>query len=118
MSRVKRGKSHLKHRKNILKLTKGYRWGRKSKIKLAKTAILKAGVYAYRDRRNKKREIKKLWQIRINAAARELGTTYSRFFDKLHKAGVKLDKKILAELAMNHPAVFAKVVESLSTTSS
>lgn len=109
--RIKRGKAHLKHRKNILKLAKGYRWGRKKKIKLAKTAILKAGVYAYRDRRNKKRELKKLWQIRVNAAARQLGTTYSRLFDKLHKAGVKLDKKILAELAMNYPIIFDKIVE-------
>lgn len=110
--RIKRGKSHLKHRKNLLKLTKGYRWGRKSKIKLAKTAVLKAGAYAFRDRRNKRRELKKLWQIRINAASRQAGTKYSALMNKLHKAGVKLDKKILADLAMNHPTVFKKIVES------
>lgn len=111
--RIKRGKSHLKHRKNLLKLTKGYRWGRKSKIKLAKTAVLKAGSYAFRDRRNKRREFKKLWQIRINAAARQAGTKYSALMDKLHKAGIKLDKKILADLAMNHPMVFNKMAESV-----
>lgn len=108
--RVKRGTSHLKRRSNILKQTKGYRWGRKSKIKLARPAILKAGVYAYRDRRNKKREFKKLWQIRINAAARAIGTKYSALRHKLRQADIKLDKKILAELAANYPAVFAKLV--------
>ncbi|MEK9183158.1 MAG: 50S ribosomal protein L20 [Patescibacteria group bacterium] len=107
--RIKRGKDYLKRRKKILKQTKGYRWGRKSKIKLARVAILKAGAYAYRDRRNKKREIKKVWQVRINAAARELGDSYSKLRHKLKLANIKLDKKILAELAMNYPAVFARL---------
>lgn len=111
MPRVKRGKGHLKRRKNLLKQTKGYRWGRKSKIKLARTAMLKAGVYAYRDRRNKKREKKKEWQIKINAASRVNNTSYSKLMGALKKKNIELDKKILADLAEKHPAVFAKVVE-------
>jgi large subunit ribosomal protein L20 len=111
MPRVKRGKSHLKRRKNLLKQTKGYRWGRKSKIKLARTAMLKAGVYAYRDRRNKKREKKKEWQIKINAGSRANNTSYSKLMGALKKKNIELDKKILADLAEKHPAVFAKVVE-------
>lgn len=111
MSRVKRGASHLKHRKNILKQTKGYRWGRKSKITLAKTAILKAGVNAYRDRRNKKRTARALWQVKINAAARLNGTTYSKIIDKLNKKGVKLDRKVLAEVAVKYPEVFKAIIK-------
>lgn len=107
--RIKMGKRYLKRRRNILKQTKGYRWGRKSSIKLARVAILKAGCYAYRDRRNKKREFKKLWQLRINAAARLVGSKYSALRHKLRLANIKLDKKILAELAVNYPAVFAKL---------
>src|SRR3989344_1897129 len=79
MARVKRGTHHVKRRRNILKKTKGYRWGRKSKLKLAKTAALKAGVYAYRDRRNLKRERRSLWLIRMNAALRAKGLKYSTF---------------------------------------
>ncbi|HPV70448.1 MAG TPA: 50S ribosomal protein L20 [Candidatus Magasanikbacteria bacterium] len=111
MSRVKRGASHLKHRKKILKQTKGYRWGRKSKITLAKTAILKAGVNAYRDRRNKKRTARALWQVKINAAARLNGTTYSKIIDKLNKKGVKLDRKVLAEIAVKYPEVFKAIIK-------
>ena len=113
MPRVKRGKNHLKRRKNLLRQVKGYRWGRKSKIKLAKVAMLKAGVYAYRDRRNKKREKRKLWQIKINAASRENGLSYSKLIGALRKAKIDLDRKILADLAENHQAVFAKVVEAV-----
>ena len=96
-----------------MRQVKGYRWGRKSKIKLARVAMLKAGVYAYRDRRNKKREARKLWQIKIGAASRENGLSYSKLAGALRKANVGLDRKILADLAENHPAVFAKVVESV-----
>lgn len=110
MSRVKRGTMHVKRRRNILKHAKGYRWGRKSKIKLAKIAVLKAGVYAYRDRRNKKREARKLWQIKINAGARAQGLKYSALIHGLHKKGAALDRKILATLAEQHPTIFAKVV--------
>jgi len=111
MSRVKRGKSHLKHRKNILKQTKGYKWGRKSKITLAKTAIMKAGANSYRDRRNKKRTFRALWQIKINAAARLNGTTYSKLIDKLAKSGVKLDRKVLSEIAAKYPEVFTALTK-------
>jgi large subunit ribosomal protein L20 len=113
MPRVKRGKIHLKHRKGILRLTKGYRWGRKSKIKLAKTAALKAGAYAYRDRRNRKRDFRQLWQIRIGAALKEKGLSYSKFMGDLKKAKIELDRKILAELAANHPKIFEKIIETI-----
>ncbi|MFA4936931.1 MAG: 50S ribosomal protein L20 [Patescibacteria group bacterium] len=111
MSRVKRGVMHAKRVRNILKRTKGYRWGRKSKIKLAKVASRKAGVYAYRDRRNRKREFRKLWTIRLNAAVREHGLTYSQFINLLKKAKVTLNRKVLSELAAEHPIIFSKVVE-------
>src|SRR3989338_1917705 len=113
MTRVKRGVQHSKHRRNILKMTKGYMWGRKSKIKLAKTAVLKAGVNAYRDRRLKKRDQRGFWILRINAALRENGLTYSKFIDKLKKAGVTLDRKVLSEIAANHPDVFKKIIASV-----
>lgn len=86
-------------------------WGRKSKIRLARPAMLKAGAYAYRDRRNKKRDFRRLWAVRINAAVRPLGTTYSKFINGLKKANITLDRKILSTLAKDHPAVFEKVVE-------
>jgi large subunit ribosomal protein L20 len=111
MPRVKRGKTHLKKRKKLLRQVKGYMWGRKSKIKLARVAALKAGVYAYRDRRVKKREARKLWQIQINAASRLHGLNYSKFIHGLKTAKIELDRKILADLAQNHPVVFAKIVE-------
>ena len=109
--RVKRGKAHLKHRKHLLKEVKGYRWGRKKKIKLAKTAFLKAGAYAYRDRRRKKREFRRLWQIQINAGCREHGLNYSKFINGLKKKNIELDRKILSRLAQNHPEVFKKIIE-------
>jgi large subunit ribosomal protein L20 len=112
MPRVKRGKAHLKRRKNILAQTKGYKWGRKSKVTLAKTAILKAGRYAYRDRRVRKREMRALWQTQINAAARQNGLSFSRLIDALNKAGIKLDRKILAHLAGRYPQVFSEVVNA------
>ncbi len=112
MPRVKRGTQHTKRRKNLLSKAKGYKWGRKSKIRLAKTAVLKAGAYAYRDRRNKKRNFRRLWNIKINAGARENGTTYSRLIDGLKKANIELDRKVLAELAEKHPKVFSRIVET------
>lgn len=87
-------------------------WGRKSKIKLAKTAATKAGAYAYRDRRNKKREMRSLWLIRLNAGLRELGVSYSKFHGMLAKAKIKLDRKILADLAANNPVIFKAIVET------
>lgn len=104
---------HSKRRKNVLKKTKGMKWGRKSKIKLAKTAAVKAGAYAYRDRRQKKRDFRSLWQVRINAAAREHDMSYSVFMNKLKKAGIALDRKSLADLAENHAPVFAKIVAAI-----
>lgn len=108
---------HAKRVKNVLKRAKGFRWGRKSKIKLAKVAVRKAGVYAYRDRKNKKREFRQLWTIRLNAAVREHGLSYSRFIDLLKKANVQLNRKMLAELALNHPIIFNKVVEMVKPRS-
>lgn len=113
MPRVKRGKTHLKRRKTLLKKTKGYKWGRKSKIKLAKTAVKKAGVYAYRDRRNKKRTNRQLWLVQLNAGVREHGLSYSKFIHLLKAKKIDLDRKILADLANNHPQVFAQLVEKV-----
>ena len=86
-------------------------WKRKSSIKLARPAFLKAGVNAYRDRRNKKRSFRGLFLIRINAAVRPFGLSYSKFMDTLKKANIEIDRKILSTLAKDHPAVFAKLVE-------
>ena len=117
MPRVKRGKVRARKRARILKRTKGMMWGRKSKIKLAKTAAVKAGAYAYRDRRNKKRDMRGLWLIRMNAALRELGWSYSKFAGALKKARINLDRKILADLAVNHPTIFKAVVETTAKLS-
>lgn len=111
MPRVKRAKIHVKKRRNLLRRVKGYRWGRKNLIKLAKTAAKKAGAYAYRDRKNKKREMRQLWQIKINAACRENNTTYSEFMGQLKKSKVELDRKILAQLAEKYPLVFKQITE-------
>lgn len=111
MPRVKRGKTHLKKRKKLLKAVKGYKWGRKKTIKLARPAMLKAGAYAYRDRKNKKRDFRRLWQIKINAAVREHDLTYSKFINLLKKNKIELDRKILADLAENNPKVFEKIVK-------
>ncbi len=104
---------HLKRRRNLLKKTKGYKWGRKSKIKLAKVAVRKAGVHAFAHRRDRKGDFRRLWQVQINAAVREHGLSYSRFIDLLKKAKIELDRKILAQLANDYPAVFAKLVEAV-----
>ena len=113
MPRVKRGVIHSKNRRNILKQAKGYKWGRKKLIKLAKTAVTKAGVYAYQDRRTKKRMARQLWQIQLNAAVREHGLSYSKFIGGLKKAKIELDRKVLAEIAQKEPATFAKIVEKI-----
>ncbi len=111
MPRVKRGTTHIKKRRSLLQKAKGYRWGRKSKVRFAKIAVLKAGAYAYRDRRNKKRTMRRLWQLKINAGARELGTTYSKLIHGLGNAEIELDRKILADLAEHNPKVFKAVVD-------
>jgi large subunit ribosomal protein L20 len=113
MPRVKRGTIHTKKRKNLLKKTKGYMWGRKSKLRFARVAALKAGAYAYRDRRNKKRDMRRLWSIKINAGARALGTNYSQLIGGLNKANIEIDRKVLADLAENNPEAFKAIVEKV-----
>lgn len=113
MSRVKRGTSHLKRRRNLLRHAKGYRWGRKSKIRLAKTAITKAGVYAYRDRRAKKRVMRRLWTVKLNAALRQEGLTYSTFINQLKKSRVSLNRKMLSQLAEEYPTVFTSLTRNV-----
>jgi len=113
MVRVKRGKIAHKRRKKVLKHTKGFKWGRKSKYKAAKEALLHAWSYAYRDRRTKKREFRKFWQTQINAACHQQGLSYSRFIHGLKKKKIELDRKILADLARNHPKIFEKIVEKM-----
>jgi len=110
MPRVKRSTASRKRRKKVLKQTKGYRGGRKSKYREAKQAVMKAWTYAYRDRRVKKREFRKLWQVQINAAVRGQGISYSRFINLLRKNSIKLDRKVLAELAKENPEIFKKIV--------
>ena len=111
MARVKRGvTSHAKHKK-VLKAVKG-QWGRrKNTIRVARQAMEKAMQYAYRDRRNKKRDFKSLWIQRINAGARAEGLTYSKFINGLSKSGIKLDRKILAEIAYDNPEAFKTIVK-------
>ncbi len=111
MVRVKRGATAHKRRKKVLKHTKGFRWGRKSKYKAAKEALMHARKYAYRDRRTKKREFRKLWQIQINSACRKQGLSYSRFIHGLKEKKIEIDRKILAELVKNQPHIFEKIVE-------
>lgn len=113
MTRIKGGLLHAKRRRGILKHTKGFRWGRKSKIKLAKPAKMKAGQYAFNDRKIKKRTNRGVWNIKINAAVREFGLSYSRLIDAMKKSNVAIDRKILATLAEHHKAVFTKVVEAV-----
>lgn len=108
--RVKRGTTHVKRRRSILKKTKGFKWGRKNKIKLAQTAATKAGAHAYRDRRVKKRTSRALWQIRINAATRQHDMTYSKLIKALKDAKIDLDRKVLADLAVNQPKVFEAII--------
>ena len=111
--RVKRGVTARAKHKKVLKAAKGMQHNRTRSFRLAKQAVTRALQYAYRDRRNKKRDLRSLWITRINAAARENGTTYGRLMSGLKKAGVELDRKILAELAAREPAAFAAVVKSI-----
>jgi large subunit ribosomal protein L20 len=102
-----------KRRKKILKAAKGYFGARKNVYTVAKNSVEKGWQYAYRDRRNKKRAFRRLWIARINAAARQEGISYSRFMHKLHEKDVQLNRKVLADLAMNHPDTFKSVVDSV-----
>ena len=111
MARVKRGTTAHKRRKKVLKQTKGFRWGRKSKYRLAKDALYHAWQYSFRDRKTKKRVFRRLWQIKINAAARGENLSYSKFISLLKKQNIALDRKILAQLAQEKPDVFKKILE-------
>jgi len=111
MVRVKKNASARKKKKKALKETKGFRWGRKSKYKKAKEALMHAGEYKFRDRKNKKRNFRKLWQIQINAACKQRGVKYNKFINSLKKEGIQLDRKILSTLAKENPELFDKVLE-------
>lgn len=113
MARVKRGTLKNKRRKYILAQTKGYRFDRKSKERVAKEAIKHAGSYAFKHRRAKKREFRNLWAIRINAAARPLGFSYSKLIGALKQKDIALDRKSLAALAKDYPETFEKLVKTL-----
>ncbi|SEP63197.1 LSU ribosomal protein L20P [Devosia sp. YR412] len=111
MSRVKRGVTNHARHKKVLKAAEGYYGRRKSTIRIAKQAVEKAGQYAYRDRRVKKRNFRALWIQRINAAVRDYGLTYGRFIDGLSKAEVAVDRKVLSDLAITQPEAFGVLVE-------
>ena len=111
MPRVRRGPKRAQKRRKILKLAKGYYGARSKAHRVAKEAVERAGAFAYRDRRQKKRQFRRLWVARVNAAARANGLTYSRLIDGLKKAGSDLDRKMLADLAVRDPRAFARVVE-------
>lgn len=113
MTRVKRGTIAHKKRERLLKYTKGFRWGRKSKEAAAKEALLHAWEHAFRGRKEKKRTFRALWNVKINAGARAVGMKYSQLIPALKKANIKLDRKTLADLAQNEPKVFEKVLEKV-----
>ena len=111
MPRVKRGVTAKARHKKVLTLAKGYRGRRNAVYRIAKEAVMKAGQYAYRDRRQKKREFRALWIARINAAVRELGMSYSVLMNGLKKASIDVDRKVLADLAMHDKVAFTKIAE-------
>ncbi len=113
MPRVKRGVIASKRRKKVLKAAKGFMWRRKSHYRTAKEALLKAGKYAYRDRRNKKRTFRRLWILRLNAALREHGEKYSAFMKKLTDKKIEIDRKVLSQMAAKFPEQFKKFVDSV-----
>ena len=113
MPRVKRGIAHVKKRRSLRKAVKGFKWGRKNLIRVAKTARTKAGAHAYVDRRKKKRTMRALWQIKINAFVREHGWSYSKFIGALKVKHVDLDRKILADLAVNNKKVLTNILTEI-----
>lgn len=113
MARVKGAMHTRKRRKKILKLAKGYRGAKSKLFKTANQAVMKSLTYAYRDRKQKKRNFRQLWIARINAAARMNGVSYSRFMNGLKKNGIEINRKMLAEIAVSDPAAFAKLVEKV-----
>lgn len=113
MARVKRGTTVKQKHKKLLSLTKGYRHGRKNLVRRAKEAMLKAGVYSYRDRKVRRRVKRSQWIITLNAAVRQYGISYSQFIKALNESDLKLDRKVLAELAENHPEEFSQIISKL-----
>jgi len=113
MPRVKRGTTHVKKRRTLLKKVKGYKWGRKNLIKQAKTAAFKAGAHAYTDRRLKKRTSRTLWQTKIGAFVKEYELSYSKFMGMLKKNKIDLDRKVLADLAVSNKKVLAKIISEI-----
>ena len=113
MVRVKKGKTRHKRREKILRKVKGFKWGRKKRYRLAKDALHHAIEHAYVGRKEKKRRMIALWQTQIGAALKPFGISYSKFISKLKEKKIELDRKILAELAKNHPQVFEKIVEEV-----
>ena len=111
MARVKRGVTAKARHKKVLREAKGYYGARRKVYRVAKQAVIKAGQYSYRDRRQRKRQFRQLWIVRINAAARECGLSYSRFMDGLSKADIEIDRKVLADLAVHDPAAFGALAE-------
>ena len=112
MSRATRGVKQHARKKRLLKHTKGFMWTRKSKFRQAKEATLHAWSFQFADRKKKKRDFRRLWQIKINAAARENGLSYSKFINQLKKSNIEIDRKILSDIAENHPDIFKQVVNS------
>lgn len=112
--RIKRGTTHVRRRNTLQSRTKGFKWGRKKTLRGGKTAILKAGAHAYRHRRERKQEFRRLWQIRVNAGARANGLPYSRLVHALKLAKVDLNRKMLADLAANEPEMFAAIVKQVT----
>ena len=112
MPRAKGGAKTRRRRKKILKKAKGYVGGRRKLYKTAAETVLRAGAFAYRGRKQKKRAARSLWIVRINAACRQVGLSYSKFIAALNRAGIRLDRKVLAELAVTDPSAFAKLTET------
>jgi large subunit ribosomal protein L20 len=112
MTRVKKGVNALKSRKNILRKVKGYRHGRSTKERQANEAIFHAGTYSFAHRRDKKGDFRRLWNVRISSSLKQMGTSYSKFIHALKLKNIALDRKILSDLAQNHPEIFKKVLEA------
>lgn len=115
MPRVKRGFKARRRRKKVLKAAKGYYGAKSRQYKTASTAVMRARAFSYRDRKNRKRDFRKLWIIRINAAARELGMSYSRFIHALKEKGIMLDRKIMADMAVRDPSAFKELVAACAS---
>lgn len=113
MPRVKRGVTASKRRKKVIKMAKGYKWRRKTNFRAAKEAILKAGTYAYRDRRNKKRTNRSLWIKRLGNALEENGLKYNQFIKKTKDKKIEIDRKVLSQIAIENPEIFKKILETV-----